>query len=339
MNIHWIQAKRHWVQAKRVVLTLIFAAVAGVWAQDQVPTFTIDTREVDLNVSVTDKNGNQVPGIPQSAFKVFENNVEQPIKAFTHLDVPVSMGIVIDNSGSMRDKKASVNAASMALVRASNPQDEVFIIGFNDQPYLDQEFTSDVKLLEKALDKTETRGGTLMRDSIHLALDHMKKLAKHNKKVLLVITDGNDNISDETPEQLVREARQSEVLIYSIGLLNEEDPKDKRDAQHALKALAEASGGLDYYPKTLAEVERVTPQIADEIRKQYLIAYTPLNSALDGSFRKVEVKLTGFGKPSVRYRNGYFATADAQGGGASGSSSRTGAASAPSASKAAPKSK
>jgi Ca-activated chloride channel family protein len=322
MNIHWVQAKRHWVQAKRVVLTLIFAAVAGVWAQDQVPTFTIDTREVDLNVSVTDKNGNQVPGIPQSAFKVFENNVEQPIKAFTHLDVPVSMGIVIDNSGSMRDKKASVNAASMALVRASNPQDEVFIIGFNDQPYLDQEFTSDVKLLEKALDKTETRGGTLMRDSIHLALDHMKKLAKHDKRVLLVITDGNDNISDETPEQLVREARQSEVLIYSIGLLNEEDPKDKRDAQHALKALAEASGGLDYYPKTLAEVERVTPQIA----------YTPLNSALDGTYRKIEVKLTGFGKPNVRYRNGYFATSDAQGSGAASRST-------PSASKAASKSK
>ncbi len=305
----------HLVQAKRVVLTLIFAAVAGVWAQDQVPTFTIDTREVDLNISVTDKNGNQVPGIPKSAFKVFENNVEQPIKAFTHLDVPVSMGIVIDNSGSMRDKKASVNAASLALVKASNPQDEVFIIGFNDQPYLDQDFTSDVKLLEKALDKTETRGGTLMRDSIHLALDHMKKLAKHDKKVILVITDGNDNISDETPEQLVREARQSEVLIYSIGLLNEEDPKDKRDAQHALKALAEASGGLDYYPKTLAEVERVTPQIADEIRKQYLIAYTPLNSSLDGTYRKIEVKLTGFGKPNVRYRNGYYATADAQGGG------------------------
>lgn len=318
--------RRVWrVQAKWALLTLVFAAGAGMrtQAQDQVPTFTVDTREVDLNISVTDKNGNQVPGIPQSAFKVFENGVEQPIKAFTHLDVPVSMGIVIDNSGSMRDKKASVNAASLALVKASNPQDEVFIIGFNDQPYLDQDFTSDVKLLERALDKTETRGGTLMRDSIHLALEHMKKFAKHDKRVLLIITDGNDNISDETPEQLVREARQSEVLIYSIGLLNEEDPKDKRDAQHALKNLAEASGGLDYYPKTLAEVERVTPQIADEIRKQYLIAYTPLNSTLDGTFRKVDVKLTGFGKPNVRYRNGYFATSDAQNSGKKSAAARS----------------
>ena len=138
------------------------------------------------------------------------------------------MGIVIDNSGSMRDKRANVNAASLALVKASNPYDEVFIIGFNDNAYLDQEFTSDTKLLEAALDKTESRGGTAMRDAIHLALDYMKgaqlKGAKRDKKVMLVITDGNDNTSDETLEQLVREARQSGVLIYSIGLLDEGDP-------------------------------------------------------------------------------------------------------------------
>lgn len=321
MRVFGMNAKRALMRG--MIPVLLATAATVVWtartkAQDNVPTFTVDTREVDLNVSVTDKAGNQVQGIPQSAFKVFENGVEQPIKAFSHLDVPVSMGIVIDNSGSMRDKRASVNAASLALVKASNPQDEVFIIGFNDTPYLDQDFTSDINKLEKALDKTESRGGTLMRDSIHLALDHMKKLAKHDKKVILVITDGNDNISDETPEQLVREARQSGVLIYCIGLLNEEDPKDKREAQRALKSLADASGGLDYYPKTLAEVERVTPQIADEIRKQYLIAYKPQNSALDGTYRKVEVRLTGFGKPNVRYRPGYFATPDAQGSGVPG---------------------
>ena len=157
---------------------------------------------------------------------------------------------MIDNSGSMRDKKASVNAASLALVRFPTPQDEVFIIGFNDAAYLDQDFTSDIRKLETALDKNETRGGTAMRDAIHLALDYMKKLAKRDKKVLLVITDGNDNNSDETLEQLVREARQSGVLIYCIGMLSEEDAGDRRAAQRALKDLAEASGGLDYYPKT-----------------------------------------------------------------------------------------
>lgn len=282
-------------------------------AQDDVPTFRVDTREVALHVSVVDKEGKLITGIPQTAFKVFENNVEQHIKAFAEDDIPVSMGIVIDNSGSMREKKASVNEASLGLVKASNPQDEVFIIGFNDSAYLDQDFTSNIKLLEQALDKTETRGGTAMRDAIHLALDHMKKFAKRDKKVLLVITDGADNNSDESLEQLVREARQSGVLIYSIGLLSEEEASERRSAQRGLKALAEASGGLDYYPKSLADVEKITPQVAEEIRKQYLIAYTPTNSALDGTFRKIEVRLTGYGRnPNVRYRNGYYATPDAQ---------------------------
>ena len=293
-------------------LLLLLLAGAFLFAQDEVPTFSVDTREVVLYVSVVDKNGTLVTGLQQPAFKVLENGIEQHIKAFAHEDIPVSMGIIIDNSGSMREKKASVDAASLALVKASNPQDEVFIIGFNDSAYLDQDFTSDVKLLERALDKTETRGGTAMRDAIHLALMHMKQYAKRDKKVLLVITDGNDNYSDETLEQLVRESRQSGVLIYCIGLLTEEEPGERRKAQRALKDLADASGGLDYYPKTLAEVEKITPLVAEEIRKQYLIAYTPSNPSLDGTYRKIEVRLTASGKPNVRYRNGYYATQDAQ---------------------------
>jgi len=294
-------------------LPFILLAFTAAVAQDDVPTFRAETREVALHVSVVDKQGKLITGIPQSAFKVFENNVEQHIKAFAEDDVPVSMGIVIDNSGSMRDKKANVNEASLGLVKASNPQDEVFIIGFNDSAYLDQDFTNNIKQLEQALDKTETRGGTAMRDAIHLAIDHMKKYAKRDKKVLLVITDGADNNSDESLEQLVRESRQSGVLIYSIGLLGEEEASERRSAQRGLKALAEASGGLDYYPKSLAEVEKITPQVAEEIRKQYLISYTPSNTALDGTYRKIEVRLTGYGRnPNVRYRNGYYATPDAQ---------------------------
>ena len=293
------------------LIGLFLAAAGVVAAQDDLPTFTVDTREVDLYVSVSDKDGKPISGLPKSAFKVFENGVEQPIKAFNQTDVPVSVGIVIDNSGSMREKRASVNAASLALVKASNPFDEVFIIGFNDSAYLDQDFTSDLKLLETALDKTESRGGTAMREAIHLALGHMKG-AKRDKKVILVITDGNDNTSDETLEQLVREVRESGVLIYCIGLLDEEIAGEARAAKRALKALAEASGGLDYYPKNLAEVEKITPQVAKEIRSQYLLAYSPLNSALDGTYRKIEVQLTGV-KTRPRYRNGYYASADAQG--------------------------
>jgi Ca-activated chloride channel homolog len=282
-------------------------------AEGDVPVFRGGTQLVDLHVSVLDQNGKLITDIPESAFKVYENGVEQPLKIFRREDIPVSMGIIIDSSGSMRNKRAKVAAASLALVKASNPQDEEFILDFNDDAYLDQPLTSDIQKLGAALDRLDSRGRTAMRTAISFSLDYVEKSGKHDKKVLVVVTDGNDNASDGNPTQeaLVRTAQRSEVLIYCIGLLSEEAPRDARDARGALKVLAEASGGLDYYPKDLAEVERVTPQIAHEIRNQYLLAYTPTNPALDGTFRKIDVKVTGYGDPSVRARSGYYAMPEA----------------------------
>jgi Ca-activated chloride channel homolog len=286
--------------------SLIFAQ-APVPVQDDTATFKLDTQLVPLYVSVIDKNGKLVTNVPQSGFKVFENNVEQTLKVFNREDVPVSLGIIIDNSGSMREKRPKVAAAALELVKASNPQDEVFIVDFNDVAYLDAPFTNNIKKLEQVLDKIDTRGGTAMRDAISMSIDYAKESGKKSKKVLLVITDGNDNTSNETLEQLVRKARQSEVLIYCIGLLNDEEPREGRAAKRALKELATASGGLDYYPKTLGEVESITPQIAHEIRNQYILAYTPTNTALDGTFRSIKVTVKAPGNPTVRVRNGYFA--------------------------------
>jgi Ca-activated chloride channel homolog len=282
-------------------------------AEGDVPVFRGGTKLVDLHVSVLDKNGKLITDIPESAFNVYENGVEQPLKIFRREDIPVSMGIIIDNSGSMRPKRAKVAAASLALVKASNPQDEEFIVDFNDGAYLDQTLTNDIQKLGAALDRLDSRGRTAMRTAISFSIDYVRKSGKHDKKVLVVVTDGNDNVSDGNPSQeaLVRTAQRSEVLIYCIGLLSEEAPRDARDARGALKALAEASGGLDYYPKDLAEVERITPQIAHEIRNQYLLAYTPTNPALDGTFRKIEVKVKGYGNPSVRARSGYYAMPEA----------------------------
>ncbi len=273
------------------------------------PTFTADTNLVVLHASVVDKNAKLITNIPRTAFKVYEDGVEQPIKEFLREDVPVSMGIIIDNSGSMRDKRARVAAASLALVKASNPQDEEFLVNFNDVAYLDQDFTNDIKKLEEALDHLDSRGGTAMRDAISMSIDHIKEKGKHDKKVLVVVTDGNDNTSDITLEQLVRKARQSEVLIYAIGLLSEEEPRDARDARKALKLLTENSGGVGYYPKDTSEVERITPQIAHDIRSQYMISYTPTNLAFDGTYRKINVTVKGYGNPTVRTRQGRYATA------------------------------
>ncbi len=281
-------------------------------AQDDV-TFRSDTNLVPLNVTVLDKSGKMVTNIPQSAFHVYENGVEQQIKIFKREDVPVSMGIIIDNSGSMRDKRSKVAAAALALVKASNPQDEVFIVNFNDDAYLDCPFTNDIKKLEEALDKIDSKGGTAMRDAISMSIDYLKDKGKKDKKVLLVVTDGNDNTSNMSLEQLVRKSQQSEVLVYSIGLLSEEEKREASKAKRALKALAESSGALDYYPKDLAEVDTITPRIAHEIRNQYVVAYAPSNTAFDGTYRKINVKITGYGNPIVRTRAGYYANASPRG--------------------------
>ena len=277
-------------------------------AGDDLAIFRSGTELVDLPVSVLDKNGKPISGIPQSAFKIYENNLEQPIRVFRAEDAPVSIGIVIDNSGSMRDKRAKVAAAALALVRHSNPQDEEFIVDFNDDTYLDQPFTNDIKKLETTLARIDSQGGTAMRDAISLSIDYMKQAATRDRKVLLVVTDGNDNTSNIELEPLVRKAQASEVLIYCIGLLSEEDAHDRRSAQHALKELAEASGGQDYYPKDVAEVEKITPEVAHEIRNQYMLAYSPTNPALDGTFRQIRVKVTGYPNATVRTRNGYYAS-------------------------------
>jgi Ca-activated chloride channel family protein len=292
------------------LLTAGMTAVAVRAQQEEPPTFTTEIKEVTLHVTVVDKSGKLITNIPKSAFKVSEDNVEQPIKYFHPEDVPVSMGILVDNSGSMNDKRARVAAAALALVKASNPEDEVFIVNFNDDPYLDQSFTHDPKKLEEALSRIDARGGTAMRNAISGALTYMKTDAKLDKKVLVVVTDGNDNASGEnTLEQLLRQVRDSGVLVYSIGLLSEEEPRELRAAKRALNSLAETSAGAAYYPKDLAEVEKITPEIAHEIRNQYTIVYSPLNENLDGSFRRIKVELSAQYKGAiVRAKNGYYAT-------------------------------
>jgi len=280
-------------------------------APDEDATFSVGTRLVVLPISVSDKNGKLITDLQQKSFKVFENGVEQPIKLFKREDVPVSLGIIIDNSGSMREKRQKVETASMDLVKASNPQDEVFIVNFNDEAYLDVEFTNDIKKMEEGVARIDSRGGTAMRDAIIKSIDYLKEKGKRQKKVLLVVTDGNDNASRIGLEKLVSQAQQSEVLIYAIGLLNEEERHEAKIAKRALDSLARESGGLAFYPKSLAEVDELTLQVAHELRNQYTIAYSPTVQAMDGSFRQIKVTVNGPGRPLVRTRTGYYATPDA----------------------------
>ena len=276
-------------------------------------TFRADTRLVVLPISVADKNGKLVTDLKQSYFKVFENSIEQPIKIFKREDVPVSLGIIIDNSGSMKEKRRKVEIASLDLVKASNPQDEVFIVNFNDEPWLDVPMTSDIKAMQEGIARIDSRGGTAMRDAISGGIDYLKKQAKRQKKVLLVITDGNDNASTINLERLVSRSQQNEILIFSIGLLNEEERHEARIAKRALDILARETGGQAFYPKGVADVDQIALQVAHQIRNQYTLAYSPTSPQMDGSFRQIKVTVNGPGHPLVRTRTGYYATPDDQG--------------------------
>lgn len=218
---------------------------------DTTPTFTADTKEVTLYVSVLDKEGRMIPDILRSNFKVTENGMEQELKLFKREDVPVSMCIVIDSSGSMKDKYSRVTAAALALIRASNKDDEICFVNFNDLYYKDQGFTGDVGKLEEAMERIDNHGGTAMRDALSATIDYVKAEGKYDKKVIVMVTDGNDNSSSKTTlEDLLKTVRDTEVLVYSIGLLSEEERSEARKAKRALDNIADVSGGFAYYPES-----------------------------------------------------------------------------------------
>jgi Ca-activated chloride channel homolog len=266
---------------------------------------------VVLHTSVLDDRGKFVDGLTEENFRVYEDKVEQKLSVFKREDIPVSMGLVIDNSGSMRDKRPRVNEAALTLVQSSNPQDEAFVVNFNDDFYLDldKDFSSSVPELKEALERIDARGSTALYDAIIGSLDHLKKGSKE-KKVLLIVTDGEDNTSRNSLEKTVREIQKTDTVIYTIGLLSQESKKSAKTAKRALTEIAQASGGVAFFPENVEDVHSICEQVAHDIRHQYTLAYYPSNAARDGSFRSVHVDVIpprGHGKLVARTRNGYYA--------------------------------
>jgi VWFA-related protein len=285
-------------------------------------TISVDVNEVVLHATVIDKKGHIVNDLNQNDFRVYEDGQPQTIKNFSHADVPVTMGIVIDDSGSMRDKRQAVNAAALIFAKTSNPQDQVFVVNFNDVYYLDTpgDFASNIEDLKSALDKIDSRGGTALRDAVIASLDHLK-LGNRDKKVLLVITDGDDNASRYTLEELMSNAQKSSAMVYTIGLLGSDETSnlfkirggEAHRAAKVLKDLSETTGGETYFPKSLDEVESTCRQIAHDIRNQYTLVYRPTNIKKDGTFRNIRVdafQSNSKNKLVVRTRPGYFAPKD-----------------------------
>ena len=271
---------------------------------------------VVLHASVLNDRSIFVPGLKQENFRVFEDKVEQKLAVFKQEDVPVSFGLVVDNSGSMRDKRPQVNAAALTFVKTSNPQDEGFVVNFNDDYYLDTEhdFTNDLNEMRTALERIDARGSTALYDAVIGSLDHLKK-GTRDKKVILIVTDGEDNASRHSLENTVEQAQRNDALIYAVGVFSDDDIKHNRramkKARTALSQLANATGGLAFFPEDANDTEAICTQIAHDIRNQYTLAYYPSNVARDGSFRSVQVEIMpphGSGKLSVRTRSGYYAS-------------------------------
>ncbi|HTA56846.1 MAG TPA: VWA domain-containing protein [Candidatus Baltobacteraceae bacterium] len=271
----------------------------------------VDVNLVVLHTTVNDDRGKFVDGLTQDNFRVYEDKVEQKLSIFKREDIPVSMGLVIDNSGSMRDKRPRVNEAALTLVQSSNPQDEAFVVNFNDDFYLDldKDFSSSIPELKEALERIDSRGSTALYDAIIGSLDHLKKGVKE-KKVLLIVTDGEDNTSRNSLEKTLREVQKTSTVIYTIGLLGQENKKSAKNAKRALSEIALASGGLAFFPENVDDVHAICEQVAHDIRHQYTLAYYPSNGARDGTFRTVHVDVIpprGHGKLVARTRNGYYA--------------------------------
>jgi VWFA-related protein len=279
----------------------------------------VDVNLVQVHVSVLDKDGNAVEGLSESNFQVLEGKTAQTISLFKHEDLPVSVGMVIDNSGSMRNKKEKVHSAALSFVKESNPDDETFIVAFERDAFLQQDFTGSMGDLVDALENLDPRMETAMYDAIYLSIDHVKK-GKLDKKVLLVISDGEDTASKWGYNKVLEHAKNAkDVVIYAVGILEENDGRSgglfgkspQKKAREGLTEIAEVTGGQAFFPKNIDEVAEICRRIARNLRNQYTLGYSPTNKDKDGTWRDLTVKQVDFpknlGKVELRHRKGYTA--------------------------------
>ncbi len=269
-----------------------------------------EVEEVELYCTVLE--GNQlVPGLKKDDFEVYEDGVRQNVISFQHNDVPVSIALVVDNSGSMSRKRPSVNKSAMDLIEASNPQDEAFVVNFSDEAFIDQDFTSDVNKLRDGLAHLESRGGTALYDAVVASADKLAATAKRPKQVLILITDGDDNASTLSLDQTIHRVQQlSGPVIYTIGLLSSDEMSrtEEKHARRALETLSAETGGMAFFPKNIEQVDQIAAEVARDIRNQYTLGYHSTKPSTVPGFRHVEVtaKGKGMGKLNVRTRTGYF---------------------------------
>lgn len=296
----------------KALCAALFLGLAG-WrtppAFSQQPDFSVNVDRVVLHVTVEDRHGGFVTGLDRGDFHVYEDGVAQPVEHFHHEDLPVTVGLVVDSSTSMRPKDTDVEAAAVAFAHSSNPDDEMFVILFNEDVMVGLPptilFTSSTVALESAMGRFTARGLTALYDGIDAGLDYLSR-GSRDKKVLIVVSDGGDNASRHTLADVLGRAARSNVIIYTIGLYDELD-RDRNPK--VLKRLAEMTGGEFFQPTETKDVVGVCRRIAADIRHQYTITYSPLNRKQDGTYRTIRVTVTDpeHRRLEVRTRTGYRA--------------------------------
>lgn len=299
------------VTMKLLSLTFSFLLAAPAWAQDPVFKLNVDVNLVEVHVNVRDDKDRPVGNLSKENFQLFEDGVQQDISVFKHEDIPLSLGLVIDNSRSIEPRKQRLDAAAVSFVRKGNAEDETFIVHFDDTARLERDFTASISDLEDTLAGVQPFGQTAIYDALILALDHMAQ-AKHMKKAILLVTDGIDNSSHHTMEEAIEATKRSRVAVYTVGLLSQSGGEKAEDS---LIHIAEASGGRAYFPQNVDDARSAMERVARDLREQYTLGYFPAKSDLDGSWRSVRVdiiRLPGasakiaFPKFNATYRHGYY---------------------------------
>ena len=301
-------------------LVFVLAALATSSAQEPTakPDFSTQSELVVLHVAVKDKKGGYVGGLGQDSFRVLEDRRPQEISFFNNQDAPVTVGLIIDASGSMAPNRSMVIAASMAFTKAMNPQDEFFVLGFNEQIHTplpaEKPFTNSEPTLRVALVQAiKARGQTAVYNAVNAGLDYVQK-GGFERQVLIVLSDGGDNASDTTRAQVIANAQASNAVIYTIALV---DPMDTEADPGFLKQLSESTGGVAFRPKNAAEIEDILQRVARDIRNMYTIGYVPSEEAAARQASKealrrvaVDVRLPTGQKLAVRTRRAYLAGAE-----------------------------
>ena len=319
------RAGRHGVAKARSLPALLLMALVAHAGQQAAPPakqepdsgsfrISVDVALVVLPATVTGRQGGFVSDLGEQNFEVYENGVPQRIRLFKNEDIPVTVGLVVDHSTTMRPKLAEVTAAARTFVRSSNGQDEIFVVNFNEKVSLGlphtTRFTSSTAELEYAITAMPTGGQTALYDAIAKALEELQA-GSRDKKVLIVVSDGGDNVSAHSLAEVMKLAERSSAIIYTVGVFDENDP-DRNPG--VLKRLAQATGGEAFFPGQLSDVVAICERIARDIRHQYTIGYVPTNPARDGAYRAIRVlaRANGHDKLSVRTRTGYIAGGEPQ---------------------------